>query len=382
MLRRRSMWVAAGLAVAGLTLALLLVRQHAQAHAGVVSFCSINEFVNCDRVATSRFSVVLGIPVAAWGALAYGVALVLALAGLRAGRPHETWPAGLLFLLGALATAAAIALALVSELVIGALCLLCAGSWLVSASLLGSAWRATRPAGVAEAVRADLGVLRARKGLTFAAALAGVALLALVAAAYPRYWERARAVAQAQQPKPAAPPATGSGPPVVVVFSDYECPFCAIAHAETKKLLATRPDVTLVKRHFPLDPTCNPVVKRAMHPNACVLAAAAICAEEQGKLEPMDDALFANQQAHLPLETIVAQVGLDPARFKECLGAPSTVRRLQSDVQAGLAVGLKATPTYVVNGVAHSGQLTADLLPPPRAAAAPEPEPAPAARNP
>ena len=55
MLRRRSMWVAAALAVAGLTLALMLVRQHAQAHAGVESFCSINEFVNCDRVATSRF---------------------------------------------------------------------------------------------------------------------------------------------------------------------------------------------------------------------------------------------------------------------------------------------------------------------------------------
>src|SRR5512132_928848 len=172
MLRTRALWVAAALPVARLPLALVLVRQHAQAHAGITSFCSINEFVNCDRVATSRFSVLLGIPVAAWGVLAYAVALVLAIAGLRGARPHETGPAGLLFLLGLVATAAALALALVSELVIGALCLLCAGSWLVSASLLGSAWRATRPAGVAGAVRAALAVLRARKGRTFAAALA------------------------------------------------------------------------------------------------------------------------------------------------------------------------------------------------------------------
>src|SRR5512138_2140592 len=197
MTSRRSLQIAAALAAAGLAIAMVLARQHAQAHAGVESFCSINDFVNCDRVATSRFSVVLGVPVAAWGVLAYGVALVLAIAGLRGDRPHETWPAGLLFLLGGVATAAAIALALVSELAIGALCLLCAGSWLVSASLFGSAWRATRPAGVAEAVRADLGVLRARRGVTFAAALAGVALVVLVAAAYPRYWERARSVAQA-----------------------------------------------------------------------------------------------------------------------------------------------------------------------------------------
>jgi len=371
---RGALKLAAAFAAAGLVLAAVLVRQHAQAHAGVASFCSINDFVNCDRVATSRFSVVLGLPVAVWGALGYGLALLLALAGLRRSRPHGTWPAGLLLVVGAGATAAAIALALVSELVIGALCLLCAGSWLVSAALFAAAWRATRPAGPLGALRADLGALRARPSRTAGLVLAGLAVVALVAAAYPRYWKRS-ATPEARRPPPQAPqgarpPAAGSGQTVVVEFSDYECPYCALAHEETKALLASRPDVKLVKKHFPLDSSCNPAVQRTMHPTACALASAAICAEEQGKLEPMDDALFRNQKAQRPLADIVREVGLDAARFAECLGAPSTRRRLQSDIAAALSIGIRATPTYVVNGVPVTGKLGPEALPSPPARSA------------
>jgi protein-disulfide isomerase len=269
--------------------------------------------------------------------------------------------------LGAVATATAFGLALVSEFVIGALCLLCAGSWLVSGALFAAAWRATPPEGVAAALRADLALLRRRLPRTIAVLAAGAACVALVAAAYPRYWERpprAR-VAQATPAGPARPAAARSGGPTVVVeFSDYECPFCAMAHEETNALLAARPDVKLVRKNFPLDPACNPVVKRAMHPGACGLAAAAVCAEEQGKLEPMSDALFRNQKEKLPLDSIAEGVGLDMAAFRECLGAPSTGRRIEQDIAAAMAIGIKATPTYVVNGVAYSGKLPIEALPP------------------
>jgi protein-disulfide isomerase len=165
---------------------------------------------------------------------------------------------------------------------------------------------------------------------------------------------------------PVAPAAArpGGGPAVVVEFSDYECPFCAMAHEETNQLLATRPDVKLLRKNFPLDSACNPLVKRTMHPGACVLAAAAVCADEQGKLEPMSDALFRNQKAKLPLDAIARQVGLEMGGFEACLKAPATERRIQQDIAAGIAIGIKATPTYVVNGVAYSGKLPVEVLPP------------------
>ena len=371
---RRSLQIAAAAALAGLVLALLLVREHARAHAGLVGFCTLGEFVNCDKVATSRFSVVLGAPLAAWGAFAYAVALVLALAGLRRTRPHERWPAGLLFLLGGALTATAVVLAFVSELGVGAMCLLCAGSWLASAAIFAAAWRAAAPGGPVRAIRADLAALRARPARTGALVLAGAAAGVLVAAVYPRYWEKKpddRRGPQARAAHPVPPP-PGGGPTVVVEFSDYLCPYCALAHEDLKALAAARPDVRIVKKHFPLDPSCNRAVSRTIHASACALAAAAVCAEEQGKLGPMDDALFRNQKANRPLDELVREVGLDPVRYEECFRSPATRRRIEADVTAALAVGVRATPTFVVNGVPFSGaRLTAAELPPPAAPAQP-----------
>ncbi len=378
MTARRALLASAALASVGLVLAGVLEFEHAQAHAGATSFCAINEFVNCDRVATSRYSIVLGLPVAVWGGFAYGLALLLSIAGLRRERPHPTWPAGLLFVLGAAATATAIALALVSELAIGALCLLCAGSWLVSGALFAAAWRATHPDGIRAAVRADLALLARRLPRTLAVLAAGAACVALAAAAYRTrgspYWETPPkpTVVQARPAVPASQIAPRPGGPTVIVeFSDYECPFCALAHEETDRLLEARPDVKLVHKNFPLDSACNPVMKRALHEGACVLAAAAVCAEEQGKLDPMGDALFKNQKQKLPLDSVAQGVGLDMAAFHECLRAPSTERRIQQDIAAGIAIGLKATPTYVVNGVAYSGKLPVEALPPPPTARTP-----------
>ncbi len=105
-------------------------------------------------------------------------------------------------------------------------------------------------------------------------------------------------------------------------------------------------------------------MKRTVHEGACALARAGICAEAQGKLREMDDALFANQSAKLPVETLAERIGLDLPRFRECLGSPAAERRLAGDVAAGIRDGVRATPTYVVGGVAEVGRIPVELLPP------------------
>ena len=362
---RGAFWATLALSLVGLALSIALARLHEQAHAGVASFCAISETVNCDRVATSRFSVALGLPVAVWGALGFGFAAMLAASGLaRRRRPTSTWPAGLLLVSGAAGSAASVALALVSKLAIGAWCLLCAASWAVAFALLAAAWLGCRPDGVGAAVRADLAAIRASPRRPAALALAGLAATVLVAAAYPRYWERPPAAPRvlAATASPAPP-----GAAVVVEYSDYQCPMCRRAHEETRAFLAGRPDVTLVRRHFPLDSSCNPVMKKPMHPAACALARTAICAEAQGRLAEMDDALFANQERGEPAEAIAARLGLDLGRFRACLASPETERRLAADIAAALRDGVRATPTYVVGGTAVAGRVPAELLPPPPA---------------
>jgi protein-disulfide isomerase/uncharacterized membrane protein len=390
---RGALLLALALSLVGLVLSLLLARLHGQAHAGITSFCAIDDVVNCDRVATSRFSVVLGLPVAVWGAFGYTLAGVLASSGLTRRRLHPGWPAGLLFVVAATAVVASVALALVSKLAIGAWCLLCAAAWAASLGLLVAAWRACRGFGVAGAVRADFALARGRPWSTVAIALAAAVAVALVAAAYPRYWERPPrrsgpplatstpgTIGSATQPGSAAAPAGSAAPGsaatpgdvtvgvTVIEYSDYECPYCARAHEETRAVLSGRPDVTLVRRHFPLDASCNPAVARTIHPSACALARAAICAEAQGRFAEMDDALFQNQRESLPPIKLAERLGLDLERYIACVGSHQTDQRLAADIGAAVRDGVSATPTYVVGRALHTGRLPVELLPPPRRA--------------
>jgi uncharacterized membrane protein len=361
---RRALQTALALSVAGIAVALWLARLHVRAHAGFTSACAINDTFNCDRVATSGYSVVLGIPVAIWGILGFALAAAVAAMGLARRKPHPAWPAGLLVVVAAIAVAASAALAIVSEFLIGSFCVVCAASWTLAVLLLVAALRAARGAGVGAALRADLAVLRASPGRTAGVAVAGLAALAIVAAAYPRYWEKpaepprpAGATAPAAPAPAAATPASSPGETVVVEFSDYLCPFCAEAYADVQRRVAGRTDVKVVHRHFPLDPACNPLVKRAIHPGACGLAKAGICGEAQGRAKELDALIFANQRASRPVAELAREAGLDLAVFEECLAAPATDRRLASDVQSAIQLGVRATPTYVQDGVVYSGGL-------------------------
>lgn len=368
------------LALGGVALSVALARLHARAHAGLSSFCAINDVVNCDRVALSSFSTFLGLPVAIWGALGYGLAAMLAARALAHARRGLAAARGLLFAVAAVAVAASLALAVVSELAIGAWCLLCMASWVTAAALLATAWRAC-PSGPAAAVAADVAVLRARPAR--AAALALVAVVAVVGAraAYARYAAtvpRAAAASAGQKaPGPVASPAPVTAGGVVVEFSDYECPFCARAHEQLATLRAARPDLEIVRRHFPLDAACNPALARSIHPSACALARAAICAEAQGRFAEMDDALFGNQQAREPVSRLAGRLGLDVAAFEACLASPATEARLARDVEDGMRAGVRATPSYVVAGKVYAGELPPGLL---AAPAAPAPAPRAAER--
>lgn len=352
-------------AVVGVVLSILLVRVHAQAHAGIESFCTINELVNCDRVATSPYSVLFGIPVALWGVFGYALSAALALAALRSSAGSIAW-SGLLLVVGAISVAASLVLAVISEVEIGALCLLCAGGWSSALVILESSRRACRDRGAIAAARDGFALLGASPGRSVMAAVFAVVAIAAAVSVYPRYWDRPKA-------RPAPPragatvPASAGTSSTVIEYSDYECPFCARAHEDTRLLREKRPDITVVRRHFPLDSACNPLLKQPMHQSACTLARAAICAQDQGKFDEMDDALFRNQKDKKPVMDIARSLGLEPGRFQACVTAPETERRLQADIAAAMRDGVKGTPTYVIAGQVRSGEFPWELLPPPPA---------------
>lgn len=141
-------------------------------------------------------------------------------------------------------------------------------------------------------------------------------------------------------------------PVTLVEFSDYQCPFCQRFFATTlsaiKKDYVDTGKVRYVFRDFPLD---------QLHPQARKAAEAAHCAGEHGKYWEMHDLLFQNQKAlaQPQLAEHARTIGLDGARFDECLSSGRHAARVERGLADGSAVGVQGTPSFVVGKTKPGG---------------------------
>jgi len=130
-------------------------------------------------------------------------------------------------------------------------------------------------------------------------------------------------------------------PVQLIVYTDFDCPFCAEYHQTLKKVKETYGDtVVIVLRHYPL----------ASHKNAVPAAVAVECASDQGKFLDMAEKLYANQKESKN-ETVEfikdgEELGLDKEEFKKCL----LEERYKTEIIAGKA----EAETYGVNGTPTS----------------------------
>jgi protein-disulfide isomerase/ribosomal protein L12E/L44/L45/RPP1/RPP2 len=142
----------------------------------------------------------------------------------------------------------------------------------------------------------------------------------------------------------------GGGPnaPVTMIeFSDYECPFCKRADETVQQVMKTYGDkVRLVHRDFPL----------SIHNRARPAAEAARCAEAQGKFWDYHTKLFASQDlSPEKLQALATEVGLDRAKFDECVAKPPFKDSIDKDIADGTDAGVTGTPAFFINGRMLSG---------------------------
>uniref|UniRef100_UPI0040567AC2 thioredoxin domain-containing protein n=1 Tax=Candidatus Electronema sp. TaxID=2698783 RepID=UPI0040567AC2 len=135
-----------------------------------------------------------------------------------------------------------------------------------------------------------------------------------------------------------------AAPVAIVVFSDFQCPFCSRVHPLLEEVMKRNPDtVKVVFMHMPLN----------MHQQAEPAARAAIAAQEQGKFWQMHDALFAAANSGLSdadIEKAAAGIGLDMEKFKAAWNSPATQEKLTKDMSAARLAEVNGTPTIFVNG--------------------------------
>jgi uncharacterized membrane protein/protein-disulfide isomerase len=370
---------------AGVALAVTIVYVHGQIDSlgdGYTSFCSVNDSINCDRVLSSSYAKLAGIPVAWFAILAYGAMAALLAAAARSRDDNaRSRLLGLAVagILGALVFSGYMAVIAVFRL--ETLCLLCMGLYAVSLGNSGLAFAAVRtvratgaptPLAPLPAAAVFLGSVAAVVALgyftwprTTAPLAAGIRNAADVQRSDPEFYrwysvlpkvDLASLVREDQA-------AQLSGDKVVIVdFFDLECGHCRKNYLLTKELRARRSDqVELVHRHFPLDAACNDIVPATIHVNACRAAEAVECAGLQGKHDEMLDILFANQ-GQLFRENLVrlaGKIGLDKEALQNCLEQHTTLPKVLADARAGAKLNITSTPTVYVGGRRITGVLDA-----------------------
>jgi len=121
--------------------------------------------------------------------------------------------------------------------------------------------------------------------------------------------------------------------PVLLVYADFTCPRCAVAHERLCDATIRR-----VFRHLAL---------KAKHPRTIPLARAAEAAALQGAFWPFHDALYGDQsrQDDPHVWALVEQLGLDLDRFEADRRSDHVAARVERDTRDALRAGAMHTPT-------------------------------------
>ena len=136
----------------------------------------------------------------------------------------------------------------------------------------------------------------------------------------------------------------------LVEFSDFQCPYCALAVGKLNAVLDAYPGkIKLIFKQFPLD----------THSQAALAAQAAIAAHQQGKFWPMHDTLFAHRRdlSRASILALANATGVDMKKFQGDLDSIETKKAVARDMQDGDRAGVEGTPTVYINGRKYNGAL-------------------------
>lgn len=152
-----------------------------------------------------------------------------------------------------------------------------------------------------------------------------------------------------------------NAPVTIDVFADFQCPYCAQFEPVLQQLAGPYIDtgkVKLVYHNFTL-----------IGPESDTAAQAALCAADQNKFWMFANDLFKHQGTEnsgvfsgANLKGLAAAAGLNTSTFNSCLDSGKYKSTLAQSQAEGDQKGVKATPSFAVNGQMHEGGVTYDQL--------------------
>lgn len=141
-----------------------------------------------------------------------------------------------------------------------------------------------------------------------------------------------------------------NAPITLLVYSDYECPFCKSFHPTLQELMKEYDGkIRWVYRHYPL----------SFHQNAQKEAEAAECVAELGGNDAFwnySDTIFERTTSNglgfalNQLGPLAAEVGVDQQAFQTCLDSGKYTKAVQASIAEGTVAGVSGTPsTFLID---------------------------------
>jgi len=142
-----------------------------------------------------------------------------------------------------------------------------------------------------------------------------------------------------------------TAPITIIAFMDFECPYCQDNYSIFKYVTNKySPVLQIVFKNLPLT---------EIHSNALPSALAASCANDQGKFWEYYDRLYTDKNlTEENFYSLAKTLNLDSVQFDNCYKNKIHINQIEADLQDAAKIGLRGTPTYVVNGEVVEGEIT------------------------
>ncbi len=344
----------------------------------LASFCSINDFIDCDSVAKTTESQFLGIPLAYWGMFLYLFIIMLLFAdklkNIKFLRFLEVFknPLDYIASLGLISFLISMSLLFVSLYEIRKLCVLCAATYILNL-IIGLVAAASAKDGwfvksIKQSVVDFIDAVKIKKYLimfiiVMLAAAGGLTYTTLSNVFTPQIQKKKdfQEFTKAKYNKYAV---VGNqlgdkdGKVIVEIYSDYRCPICRSHNIMMHKLAKELKNVKFVHHNFPLSTDCNPYIMQTLggHEDSCMLARYAYAAEKQGNLWGMNTVLFdAKPKDEAAVLVYAKQMKLDVDKLQKDANSREAMYALRNDIQMAADKGFNGTPVTVVNGKSYTG---------------------------
>lgn len=339
------------------------------------SFCTVNEFIDCDGIARTTESQFFGIPLAYWGMFLYAFMFLMLIAdklkNIKLFKFMEVFknPLDYIGALGIISFTISMILLCISLFEIGKLCILCAFTYILNL-LIGLIAIDFKNGGIIKSFKQSVtDFFDAVKNKAYLIAFIAVMLAAGAGLTYTTVTmkfapqvKNAKMFNEFVKPEHNKYAVSGNtlgdenAKVILYSYTDYRCPICKVNERMIHKLAKELKNIRIEHKNLPLDMECNKYLTQPFHEGSCTMARYALAAKKQGKFWDIDNLFFEKQPAdEAEMLKIAEEIGLNVEQLKKDANSPEIKQEVLKEIDEAYKQGINATPTSKIGNDVYVG---------------------------